>query len=127
MKLFGTDYDTRDGSCLRDYIHVMDLAAAHLAALDRLMTHSGGFACNIGTGQGVTVREVLEAVAKVTGMKVPYDEYPRRAGDPAELYADVTLAHELLNFEPQFAGIEDIVRHAWEFHRVAWGLAGSEI
>jgi UDP-arabinose 4-epimerase len=126
MKLFGTDYDTRDGSCLRDFIHVMDLAAAHLAALDRLASHDGGFACNIGTGQGVTVREVIEAVAKVTGLDVPFDEHPRRVGDPAELYSDVTMARDILHFEPQFHDIEMIVRHAWQFHRVAWGLAEAD-
>ena len=123
MKLFGDDYETRDGTCLRDFIHVMDLAQAHLAALDRLFTHPGGLACNVGTGQGITVREVLNAVEKMTGRAVPHEIHPRRAGDPADLYADISMARELLGFQPQYADIETIVHHAWQFHQKAWGLA----
>ena len=127
MRLFGDDYETRDGTCLRDFIHVMDLAQGHLAALDRLFTHPGGLACNVGTGQGITVREVLEAVERVTGNPVPHDIHPRRAGDPPELYADISMARELLGFKPQYADIETIVDHAWQFHRKAWGLAESPL
>jgi UDP-arabinose 4-epimerase len=127
MRLFGDDYETRDGTCLRDFIHVMDLAQAHLAALDRLFTHPGGLACNVGTGQGITVREVLEAVERVTGNPVPHDIHPRRAGDPPELYADISMARELLGFKPQSADIEPIVDHAWQVHRKAWGLAESPL
>jgi UDP-glucose-4-epimerase GalE len=123
MKIFGNDYETRDGTCLRDFIHVMDLAQAHLAALDRLATHDGGFACNLGTGHGTTVLEVLNAVEMVTGRAVPYQLHPRRPGDPAELYADISLARKILGFEPRYANIETIVRHAWEFHRRVWGLS----
>lgn len=126
MRLFGDDYATRDGTCLRDFIHVMDLATAHLAALDRLVAHPGGFACNVGTGQGITVREVLDAVQSVTGRPVPHMIHPRRPGDPDELYADISLARELLDFNPKYADIETIVRHAWDFHRKTWGLTDSE-
>lgn len=123
MKLFGTDYDTRDGTCVRDYVHVMDLAAAHLAALDRVMAAPGGFVCNLGTGRGTTVLEVLQAVENATGKRPPYDVCPRRPGDAPCLYADAARARELLEFAPQRSDIETIVADAWRFHQTAWGLA----
>lgn len=120
MKLFGTDYPTRDGTCIRDYIHVLDLAEVHLRALDHLKAGQGSFACNVGTGDGFTVREVLEAVERVVGKPVPHDEYPRRAGDPPILSADTSKAKQLLGFEPQHSSIDVIVADAWRFHQKSW-------
>lgn len=122
MKLFGDDYPTLDGTCVRDFIHVMDLASAHLAALDRLFDAPGGFACNVGTGTGYTVKQVLDAVERVTGRPVPHEIHPRRPGDPAELYADTRRVREVLGWAPQFSDLDNIVRDAWQFHRKAWQL-----
>jgi UDP-glucose 4-epimerase len=126
LKLFGIDYDTPDGTCLRDYIHVDDLASAHLLAMDYL--HSGGAstAFNLGNGSGYSVREVIDTVAKVTGKLVPHEIAPRREGDPARLVADAAKAKELLGWEPHYGKLETIVKHAWQWelaHRgVAWPL-----
>lgn len=122
MKLFGTDYPTRDGTCVRDYIHVTDLAVAHLAALDRLLGGAGSFVCNLGSGTGFTVREILNAVAKVVGQPVPYDEHPRRPGDAPTLLADTRTAKALLGFETQHSTPEQVIGDAWRFHRRVWGL-----
>lgn len=122
MKLFGTDYDTRDGTCIRDYIHVLDLAAAHLAALDRVMSGPGAYFCNVGTGNGASVLEVLNAVETVTGKAVPYDVHPRRDGDAPVLLANLGYAEEWLGFKPAHSDIETIIRDAWRFHQKAWGL-----
>ncbi len=122
MKLFGTDYDTADGTCERDYIHVMDLAAAHLAALDRLKSGAPSFQCNVGTGKGYSVKAVLDTVERVTGLPVPHEIHGRRPGDPPRLYADVTRSRDLLGFQPQSSDLDTIIRDAWNFHRVAWGL-----
>jgi UDP-glucose-4-epimerase GalE len=120
--LFGDDYPTVDGTCVRDFIHVDDLAAGHLAAIDRLRTGAESFACNLGTGEGTTVRQVIDAVEKVTGLKVPLVEHPRRAGDAVELYSDTTKSRELLKFSPQVSDIENIVADAWRFHKKDWDL-----
>ncbi|WP_417493202.1 UDP-glucose 4-epimerase GalE [Maricaulis sp.] len=120
LKVFGADYDTHDGTCLRDYIHVVDLAAAHLAALDRVMAGSSELCCNIGTGHGATVLEVLQAVERVTGSKVPYDIHPRRAGDAAVLLADTRLAQTELGFAPTSSSIDQIISDAWRFHARKW-------
>ena len=89
VKLFGTDYDTRDGTCIRDYVHVMDLADAHLSALDKLMGGEGEIIANLGTGHGASVLEVLQAVKKLTGLEPPYEVCPRRDGDAPVLSADL--------------------------------------
>jgi len=123
MKLFGTDYDTRDGTCVRDYIHVMDLADAHLAALDRLIVSECRIIANLGTGHGASVLEVLQAVERVTGMKPPYDVHPRRDGDAPVLSADISHARAVLGFEPKRSDINTIIADAWQFHRKAWGVA----
>lgn len=120
MKLFGTDYDTRDGTCIRDYIHVMDLAAAHLAAVDKLIAGEREIIANLGTGHGASVLEVLQAVEKVTGLKPPYDIHPRRDGDAPVLSADLTHAREILNFAPKRSDIETIISDAWRFHKRVW-------
>ena len=122
MKLFGTDYPTRDGTCVRDYIHVSDLARAHLAALDRLMEGGDSFACNLGSGTGFTVREILDTVGEVVGRPVPYDEHPRRPGDAPTLLADTATARALLGFETSRSTPEQVIRDAWTFHRRKWGL-----
>jgi UDP-glucose-4-epimerase GalE len=109
LQLFGTDYPTRDGTCVRDYVHVLDLASAHLACLKRLLDGDAGGAWNRGTGRGTSNREVLDAVGRAVGAPVPVVEAPRRAGDPAELWADPRLAMRDLAWRPAFAGIDDIV------------------
>src|SRR5690606_25965191 len=99
IEVFGTDYDTPDGTCIRDYIHVEDLADAHARALDHLSEGGASLSCNLGTGVGVSVREIIQAVESVTGKTVPVKYGPRREGDPAMLVADPALARELLGWE----------------------------
>jgi UDP-glucose-4-epimerase GalE len=124
--VFGDDYDTPDGTAIRDYIHVTDLAAAHLEALKRLMQgHSGG-TFNLGTGAGYSVREVLGAIAAETGRAVPHVVKPRRSGDPAYLVADPTAARETLKFHPEHSDLRTIIRTAWAWHRRAHPLKTSE-
>ncbi|WP_394693604.1 UDP-glucose 4-epimerase GalE [Hyphobacterium sp.] len=120
--LFGDDYQTRDGTCVRDFIHVEDLAAGHLAALDRLVAGHQSFACNLGTGQGTTVKEIISAVETITGKPVPLDIHPRRPGDAAKLYADNGKARDLLGFNPARSDIQTIVEDAWRFHQRDWAL-----
>lgn len=119
LALFGDDYPTADGTCVRDYIHVSDLAAAHLAALDRL--HSAeSFACNLGTGSGLSVRQIIHAVERITGSPVPYETHSRRSGDVPILVADNSRAKELLGFEPKRSDLETIISDAWAFHSSRW-------
>jgi UDP-glucose 4-epimerase len=112
-QLFGDDYDTRDGSCIRDYIHVVDLAEAHVAAARRLDEHDTADIYNVGRGEGVTVKEVLETVRKVTGIDFEYDVVGRRPGDPAAYYADPTKMREQLGWSARL-DLDDMVRSAWE-------------
>ena len=116
VKIFGTDYATPDGTAVRDYIHVMDLADAHLRALDRLGTGVPSQPINLGTGRGHSVREVVDAVARVGGKSVPTVESARRAGDPPELVAAPGRAREVLGWNCRFPDLEVIVRHAWAWH-----------
>lgn len=122
MHLFGDDYDTPDGTCVRDFIHVMDLAQAHLKALDRIKDGSGSFACNLGTGTGISVKEILDAVETVTGHPVPHTISPRRPGDAEQLVSDTRLARELLQFEPAYSDAHTLIKHAWAFHAPRWGV-----
>jgi UDP-glucose 4-epimerase len=115
IEIFGTDYPTPDGTCLRDYVHVDDLARAHIAVFDKL-ENKKGFFYNLGTGTPTSVREVIEAVEKVTGKTVPIKESPRRAGDPPALYADSSKAQRELGWEPKYKTIEPIVASAWKWH-----------
>jgi UDP-glucose-4-epimerase GalE len=115
--IFGDDYPTPDGTCLRDYIHVTDLASAHVQALDALGSGSASDAFNLGTGQPHSVKDVIGAVEKVTGRKVPWTLGPRRPGDPAVLYAIAEKARQQLSWRPKFADLETIVRDAWQWHR----------
>lgn len=116
VRIFGTDYATPDGTAVRDYIHVTDLADAHLRALDRLAKGQPSQAINLGTGRGHSVREVVDAVARVSGKPVPVVESGRRPGDPAELVAAPARAREVLGWTCQYAELETVVRHAWRWH-----------
>lgn len=115
LKVFGSDYDTPDRTAVRDFIHVSDLASAHVLALNRLLNGSSSFAVNLGTGRGYSVMEILRAIEHVTGKRVNYVTHPRRAGDPPQLIADASKARELLNWQPKFLNIEDIIETAWQW------------
>ena len=112
LKVMGTDYDTPDGTCIRDYVHVSDLAEAHLTALHHLEAGGEDLMLNLGTGQGRSIRQVCDGVARVTGRAVPVEAAPRRAGDPPELVADPTAARHILGFEPRLSDLDTILRHA---------------
>ena len=116
VKVFGTDYPTPDGSAVRDYVHVMDLADAHRRALEGLDNGTASQAINLGTGQGHSVRSVIDTVNRVGGKKVPFEEAPRRAGDPLELVAAPGRAREVLGWSCRYAALEVIVEHAWKWH-----------
>jgi UDP-glucose 4-epimerase len=123
--VFGGDYDTPDGTAVRDYIHVTDLAAAHVEALKLLMQgHSGG-AFNLGTGAGFSVRQILAAIAAETGREVPHVVKPRRPGDPTYLVADPTAAREVLKFHTSNSDLQTIIRNAWAWHRSAHPLKAA--
>jgi UDP-glucose-4-epimerase GalE len=117
LKVFGDDYPTPDGTCLRDYIHVADLASAHVRALEVQMETGTSGAYNLGTGHPHSVKEVIDAVERVTGRTVPWTLAPRRPGDPAILYAAPQKAQRELHWTPQYPGIDDIVGTAWAWHR----------
>lgn len=113
VEIFGTDYPTPDGSCIRDYIHVNDLADAHAKALDHLSAGGDSLQVNLGTGVGVSVKEIISAVEEVTGQKVPLVLGNRRAGDPAALVADPTLAENVLSWKAKHLEIRETIRSAW--------------
>ena len=113
INVFGTDYPTRDGSCIRDYIHVSDLAMAHLQAMEYLQKGSESRCINLGNGVGVSVLEVVETVKRITGRDLRVNLCARRAGDPPELVGGAELARKLLGWNPQFCDIDTIIRHAW--------------
>ena len=115
--MFGDDYPTPDGTCLRDYIHVSDLADAHVRALEALVETGKSGAYNLGTGHPHSVREVIDAVGRTVGRAVPWTLAPRRPGDPAILYAAPQKAEAELHWKPRFADLDSIVRTAWEWHR----------
>jgi UDP-glucose 4-epimerase len=114
--LFGSDYDTPDGTCIRDFVHVCDIADAHLLALGLLRAGGQTQTFNLGTGEGISVREVLRTVEAVTGKSVPVREAQRRPGDPARLVASATRAKRTLGWKPRFADLATIVRHAYRWH-----------
>jgi UDP-glucose 4-epimerase len=116
ISIFGTDYSTPDGCCVRDYIHVLDLASAHLLALDALSQNSR-LIYNLGTGQGFSVREVIEIARRVTGHPIPAVECPRRPGDPSTLVASSEKIQKELGWRPKHSDLEHIVSSAWEWHR----------
>jgi len=117
VTVYGDDYDTPDGTCVRDYIHVCDLADAHVAALDHLERGGSSSAFNLGTGRGYSVREVILAARRVTGHAIPVVHGPRRPGDPPTLVASPRLAEESFGFRARRSAIDEIVRDAWDFHR----------
>ncbi|MFP4069253.1 MAG: UDP-glucose 4-epimerase GalE [Verrucomicrobiota bacterium] len=117
IKIFGTDYDTPDGTCLRDYVHVDDLSRAHIAVFDKLKEPGAGYFYNLGTGTPNSVREIIDAVEAVTGLKVPVVEAGRRAGDPPALYADSSKAQAELGWKIRFPDVKDIIETAWRWHR----------
>jgi UDP-glucose 4-epimerase len=116
IQLFGTDYPTPDGTCLRDYVHVDDLSRAHIAVFDKLATPGAQHFYNLGTGKPTSNREVIRAVEKATGKKITVKEGPRRAGDPPALYADSAKAQRELGWKIKFPDIESIVATAWKWH-----------
>jgi UDP-glucose-4-epimerase GalE len=123
MKLFGDDYPTPDGTCIRDFIHVADLADAHVLAAKRLAEGARVIELNLGTGEGRTVMEVLKSVEKATGSAVPHTISPRRPGDAVALYSDATKVKTELGWQPKLSDIDTIVSTAWNFHRRKWPVA----
>lgn len=117
IMMFGDDYDTKDGTCVRDYIHVSDLASAHSLALKRLMNGGDSAIYNLGNGTGFTVKEMVEIARKVTGHPIPAEVAERRAGDPAVLIASSKKAMEELGWKPKYADIEIIISTAWNWHK----------
>ncbi|HEY3636631.1 MAG TPA: GDP-mannose 4,6-dehydratase [Rhizomicrobium sp.] len=117
IDIFGTDYPTPDGTAVRDYIHVCDLADAHVGALRYLEDGGETVSLNLGTGRGHSVREILDSVARVTGREVPSRTAPRRPGDPPRLVADPSAAMRQLGFSPKWTGIDDVISSAWDWHR----------
>jgi UDP-glucose 4-epimerase len=115
ITIFGEDYPTPDGTCIRDYVHVDDLADAHVRALERVQPGEG-LCLNLGTGRGHSVREVIEACRRVTGHPIPEAAGPRRPGDPPELVADASLAGEVLGWQPRYTELAEIVATAWHWH-----------
>lgn len=115
--IYGDDYPTEDGTCIRDYIHVMDLAEAHLLALDRLLKGGDNQTFNLGNGEGFSVKQVIEVARKVTGHAIPAEVSPRRAGDPAKLVASSEKATKILNWKPKYDSLEQIIESAWRWHK----------
>ena len=117
ISIFGTDYPTPDGTCIRDYIHVNDLADAHVLGLEYLLNGGESEVFNLGNGNGFSVREVIAAAEDVTGMVISVQECDRRIGDPPALIGTSEKARKILNWQPQYPGIKDIVSHAWQWHK----------
>ena len=117
LKVFGTDYDTRDGTCIRDYIHVTDLARAHVMALDYITKNGESLKLNLGTETGTTVKELIDASRRITGKEIPAQDGPRRPGDPASLYATYKMAKEKLGWEPKYSDVDTLVKTTWEVYK----------
>lgn len=117
INVFGTDYDTPDGTCIRDYIHVMDLVHAHLLALEKLRTGADSNIYNLGNGEGFSNKEMIEAARRVTGHPIPEVISERRAGDPSRLIASSEKAKRELGWEPKFVRVDDIIESAWNWHK----------
>ena len=117
ISIFGNDFDTKDGTCIRDYIHVTDLAQAHILAVEYLMKGNDNSIFNLGNGIGFSVKEVIEVARKVTGHAIPAVEVPKRAGDPAQLIASSEKARTILGWKPEYADLEEIIASAWNWHK----------
>lgn len=117
ISIFGDDYDTKDGTCIRDYIHVTDLAQAHILAMDYLMNGGESNIFNLGNGVGFTVKEVIDTAREVTGHPIPAKTTPRRAGDPAQLIASSEKARRVLGWHPEHADLREIIETAWNWHK----------
>lgn len=117
IKVFGTDYDTRDGTCIRDYVHVTDLARAHVMALDYITKNDKSLTVNLGTEKGTTVKEIIDAARRITGKPIPSEDVERRPGDPACLYATSKRAKELLGWEPKYSDVDTLVKTTWEVYK----------
>ena len=115
LTVYGDDYATEDGTCVRDYIHVTDLARAHVQALEHLVAGGDNLSVNLGTGRGSSIGEIIETIGRVTKRKVPVEMHPRRAGDPPALYADPSFARSAIGFSPEYSDLETIVRTAAPF------------
>ena len=113
LHVFGNDYNTPDGTCVRDYVHVTDLATAHVAAVQKLLKEPQSYCLNLGTNKGTSVLEMIKATERVTGKKLPYDFAPRRAGDPAVIVAANEMAKKVLNWQPQYTDIDEIIQTTW--------------
>jgi UDP-glucose 4-epimerase len=122
VTIYGDDYDTPDGTCIRDYIHVADLAAAHLAAFEKLLAGGTSDTFNVGTGTGLSVMEIVRAVEQVTGIKVPRKTGARREGDPPVLVANSNKLKQTLGWKPKFTEVAEIVESAWHFEKKRAGL-----
>ena len=117
ISVFGDDYETPDGTCIRDYIHVTDLAQAHVLGLEYLLQNRVSQIFNLGNGSGFSVKEVIDTAKQVTGKEISIDRCPRRAGDPATLIGSSAKAREMLGWKPQYADLTTIVKHAWDWHQ----------
>jgi UDP-glucose 4-epimerase len=117
ITVFGTDYETPDGTCIRDYIHVNDLADAHIKALDHIEAREGAFFYNLGNGKGFSVRKVIESTERVTGKKIAIKEGPRRKGDPGQLVASSSKIINDFGWDPKFPDLDIIIETAWRWHR----------
>ncbi len=116
VSIYGTDYETTDGTCVRDYVHVDDLAEAHILALKNIKMGAGNI-FNLGSESGFSVRQVVEACRSVTALKIQIREEPRRSGDPAVLVASSIKAKKMLDWQPQYPDLQTIIRHAWNWHQ----------
>lgn len=121
VAIYGTDYDTPDGTCVRDYVHVADVCHAHLLAMEHLVEGGASRAYNIGSGRGHSVREVIACASRVSGVAIAATEAARREGDPENVVADTTLARRELGWQPQYSDLETIVTHAWQWERSGRG------
>ncbi len=118
LKVFGSDYPTKDGSCIRDYIHVLDLATAHAKALEYLEGGGETTALNLGTGIGASVFEVINIAKEITGIDILYEIVDRRPGDPPILVASAEKAKQILNWTPTRSNLQQIIQHAWKWHKL---------
>jgi UDP-glucose 4-epimerase len=117
MQIYGEDYDTPDGTCIRDYIHVSDLSSGHALALDYISKNDRSLTINLGTGTGTSVKEIVEAARRITGKPIPAQVTGRRAGDPARLTASSKLAQELLGWKAQYSDVDTLIKTSWDAYQ----------